>query len=46
MKCKGAEYIIPSHGIFVDDMMHTYSCDAMMKDEFLAMYKKDLEVTA
>ena len=42
MKRKGAEYII--HGLFVDDMMHIYSCDAM-KDEFLALYKKDFEIT-
>ena len=42
MKLKGAEYII--HGLFVDDMMHIYSCDAM-KDEFLALYKKDFEIT-
>jgi hypothetical protein len=34
MKHKVAEYII--HGLFVDDMMHIYSCDAM-KDEFLAL---------
>ncbi len=37
-----AEYII--HGLFVDDMMHTYSCDAM-KDEFLALCKKDFKIT-
>ncbi len=42
IKHKGAEYII--HGLFVDDMMHIYSCDAM-KDEFLALYKKDFEIT-
>ena len=42
MKRKGAEYII--HGLFVDDMMHIYSCDAM-KDEFLALYQKDFEIT-
>ncbi len=27
MKGKGAKYII--HGLFVDDMMHIYLCDAM-----------------
>ena len=43
MKRKSAEYII--HGLFVDDMMHIYSCDAM-KDEFLALYKKDFEITS
>ncbi len=42
MKRKGAGYII--HGLFVDDMMHIYSCDAM-KDEFPALYKKDFEIT-
>ncbi len=42
MKHKGANYII--HCLFVDDMMHICSCDAM-KDEFLALYKKDFEIT-
>ncbi len=42
MKCKLDEYII--HGLFFDDMMHMYSCDAM-KDEFLALYKKDFDIT-
>jgi hypothetical protein len=39
IKCKleDAKYII--HGLFVDDMMHIYSCDAM-KDEFLALYRR------
>jgi hypothetical protein len=41
MKREGAEYII--HGLFVDDMMHICSCDAM-KDEFLALYKKEFEI--
>jgi len=36
MKHKGAEYVI--HRLFIDDMMHIYSCDEM-KDEFLALYK-------
>ena len=39
---KGSNYII--HGLFVDDMMHIYSCDEM-KDEFLALNKKDFEIT-
>ena len=39
MKRKGSEYII--HGLFVDDMMHIYTSDAM-KDEFLALYKKEI----
>ncbi len=43
MKRKGAEYVI--HGLLVDDMMHIYSCDAK-KDEFLALYKKDFEITS
>jgi hypothetical protein len=42
MKHNGAQYII--HGLFVDDTMHIYSCDAT-KDEFLALYKKDFEIT-
>ena len=42
MKCTGDEYII--HGLFFYDMMHIYSCDAM-KDEFLALYKKDFDIT-
>ena len=42
MKHKGSEYII--HGLFVDDMMHIYTSDAM-KDEFSALYKKDFEIT-
>ena len=42
MKHKGSQYII--HGLFVDDMMHIYSSDAM-KDEFLALYTKDFEIT-
>ncbi len=42
MKRKGAKYII--HELFVDDMMHIYSCYAM-KDESLALYKKDFEIT-
>ncbi len=42
MKSKGDEYII--HGLFVDDMMHIYSCDAI-NDEFLALYKKDFDIT-
>ena len=42
MKRKGSDYII--HGLFVDDMMHIYSSDEM-KDEFLALYKKDFEIT-
>ena len=42
MKCKGSKYTI--HGLFVDDMMHLYSSDSM-KDEFLALYQKDFEIT-
>ena len=38
----GDEYII--HGLFGDDMMHIYSCNAV-KDEFLALYKKDFDIT-
>ena len=42
MKRSGSEYII--HGLFVDDMMHIYSCDAI-KDEFMQLYSKDFEIT-
>jgi hypothetical protein len=42
MKHSGSEYII--HGLFVDDMMHIYSCDAI-KDEFMQLYSKDFEIT-
>ena len=42
MKCTGDDYII--YGLFVDDRMHIYSCYAM-KDEFLALYKKDFDIT-
>ena len=42
MKRKGSKYI--NHGLFVDDMTHTYSCDAM-KVEFLALCNTDFEVT-
>ena len=42
MKGTGDEYII--HGLLGDDMMHLYSRDAM-KDEYLALYKKDIFIT-
>jgi hypothetical protein len=42
MKHRGSEYII--HGLFVDHMMHIYSCDAI-KDEFMQLYSKDFEIT-
>jgi hypothetical protein len=42
MKRKGAEYII--HRLFVDGMMHIYSCDAI-KDDFLALDKMDFKIT-
>ena len=47
MKRIGDKYII--HGLVVDDlcvddMMHIYPCNAM-KDEFLALYKKDFNIT-
>jgi hypothetical protein len=42
MKRSGSEYII--HGLFVDDMMHIYSCDAI-KDVFMQLYSKDFEIT-
>jgi hypothetical protein len=42
MRRKGDEYML--HGLFVDDMMHVYSCNEL-KDEFLALYKKDFNIT-
>jgi hypothetical protein len=30
--------------LFIDDMMHIFSCDAM-KYDFLALYKKNFEIT-
>ena len=42
MKRSRSEYII--HSLFVDDMMHSYSCDAI-KDEFMQVYSKDFEIT-
>jgi hypothetical protein len=42
MKHSGSEYII--HGLFVDDMMHFYSCDEI-KDKFMELYSKDFEIT-
>jgi hypothetical protein len=42
MKHSGSKYII--HGLFVDDMMHIYSCDAI-KDGFMQLYSKDFEIT-
>jgi hypothetical protein len=42
MKRSRSEYII--HGLFVDDMMPIYCCDAI-KDEFMQLYSKDFEIT-
>jgi hypothetical protein len=42
MKHSGSEYII--YGLFVHDMMHIYSCDAI-KNEFMQLYSKDFEIT-
>ncbi len=42
MKRSRSEYII--HSLFVDDMMHIYSCGAI-KDEFMQFYLKDFEIT-
>ena len=38
MECQGDDFI--THGLFVDDMMHVLSCDAL-KQEFMAKYTKD-----
>ena len=46
MNFAGKSGILTIHGLLVDDMMYIYSCDATrMKDELLALYKKDLEIT-
>ncbi len=42
MKLSGSDYII--HSLFVDDMMHIYSCDAI-KDGFMQLYSKDFDIT-
>ncbi len=42
MERSGFGYII--HWLFVDDMMHIYSCYAI-KDEFMQLYSKDFEIT-
>ncbi len=42
MKHCGSDYII--HGLFVDGMMHIYSCDAI-KDGFMQLYSRDFEIT-
>jgi hypothetical protein len=42
MKCSGSEYII--HCLFVDDLMHIYSWDAI-KEEFMQLSSKDFEST-
>jgi hypothetical protein len=43
MKCQGDDFII--HGLFVDDMMHVPTCDDL-KQEFMAKYTKDFQITA
>ncbi len=42
MKRKGSDFII--HGLFVDDMMHVPTCDEL-RDEFMAKYKKNFDIT-
>jgi hypothetical protein len=42
MKRQGDDFII--HGLFVDDMMHVPTCDAL-KQEFMAKYTKDFQIT-
>ncbi len=41
MKCQGDDFI--THGLFVDDMMHVLSCDAL-KQEFMAKNTKDFQI--
>jgi hypothetical protein len=38
----GSDYVV--HCLFVDDIMHIYSCDAIM-EEFMQLYPKDFEIT-
>ena len=33
------------HGLFVDNVMHVLTCDKL-RDEFLALYQMDFEITA
>ena len=42
MKRQGDDFII--HGLFVDDMMHVPTCDAL-KQEFMEKYTKDFQIT-
>jgi hypothetical protein len=42
MKRQGSDFIM--HGLFVDDMMHVPTCDKLC-NEFLALYRKDFEIT-
>ena len=42
MKHQGDDFII--HGLFVDDMMHVPTCDAL-KQEFMENYTKDFQIT-
>jgi hypothetical protein len=42
MKRKGNDFII--HSLFVDDMMHVPTCDAL-KEKFTAKYTKDFQIT-
>ncbi len=42
VKCQGDYFII--HSLFVDDMMHVPTCDAL-KQEFMAKYTKDFQIT-
>jgi hypothetical protein len=42
MKRKGNDVII--HGLFVGDMMHVPTCDAL-KQEFMENYTKDFQIT-
>jgi hypothetical protein len=42
MKHQDADFII--HGLYVDDMMHIPTCDAL-KQEFMEKYTKDFDIT-
>ncbi len=42
IQCQGSDLMM--HGLFVDDMMHVPTSDNL-RDEFLAPYQKDFEIT-
>ncbi len=44
IQCQGSDFMM--HGLFVDDMMHWHvPTSDNLRDEFLALYQKDFEIT-